>query len=342
MIEKGLIDWISRDKGIVNRELIEKDLLLQGLLVSLAKSDYFKRNYAFKGGTCLTKAYFGYYRFSEDLDFTWMHPQMFENLSGKGVRKKLTQEVNQILALLETSAKEVGLDFKPEKSNDHYTQFGGGKRFATFKCWYKSTTTESESFIKIQINFVELLIYSPKIMDIKPLYSRGSRELEVLYPDNSGLATRRAELFVYDIREIAAEKIRAILTRKGIKARDYIDLYILDQKQTPISSVLEAAMKKTLFMLDYEKYAQNLFEKKFDQKTELGKEENLLINPVEKGFPIYTEKAQKILANAAETLRNEYTKTKSWSELTKPLKRAKKKVREEDVVDLVHRIRKEK
>ena len=119
MMDKGLIDWIARDKGITNRELIEKDLLLQGLLVSLAKSAYFNRNYAFKGGTCLTKAYFGYYRFSEDLDFTWMHPQMFENLSGKGVKKQLTIEVNQIIGLVETGAKEVELDFKPEKSNKH-------------------------------------------------------------------------------------------------------------------------------------------------------------------------------------------------------------------------------
>ncbi len=31
----------------------------------------------------------------------------------------------------------------------------------------------------------------------------------------------------------------------------------------------------------------------------------------------------------------------SWSELTKPLRKAKKKIREEDVVELVHKIRKE-
>jgi AbrB family looped-hinge helix DNA binding protein len=33
---------------------------------------------------------------------------------------------------------------------------------------------------------------------------------------------------------------------------------------------------------------------------------------------------------------------KTWEELTKPLRDAPKKIKEEDVVDLVHRIRKEK
>jgi len=33
---------------------------------------------------------------------------------------------------------------------------------------------------------------------------------------------------------------------------------------------------------------------------------------------------------------------KTWAELTKPLREAEKKIREEDVVDLIHKIRREK
>jgi predicted nucleotidyltransferase component of viral defense system len=66
--------------------LIEKDLLLQGLLLQLSKSKYFSEKFVFKGGTCLTKAYFGYYRFSEDLDFTWINQKAFE---GKPEKQKI-------------------------------------------------------------------------------------------------------------------------------------------------------------------------------------------------------------------------------------------------------------
>ncbi len=71
-IEKEMLNWLSDKLKIQNIALIEKDLLLQGLLIKLSKSAYFSENFVFKGGTCLTKAYFGYYRFSEDLDFTWV------------------------------------------------------------------------------------------------------------------------------------------------------------------------------------------------------------------------------------------------------------------------------
>lgn len=48
---------------------------------------------------------------------------------------------------------------------------------------------------------------------------------------------------------------------------------------------------------------------------------------------------------ADSDFRNKKTKILSklsWSELTEPLRKAKKKIREEDVVELVHRMRKEK
>ncbi|HZX19690.1 MAG TPA: nucleotidyl transferase AbiEii/AbiGii toxin family protein, partial [archaeon] len=91
MIEKEMLNWLSDKLKIQNIALIEKDLLLQGLLNELSKSEYFSENFVFKGGTCLTKAYFGYYRFSEDLDFTWISQKNFENKTEKQIRKILSQ-----------------------------------------------------------------------------------------------------------------------------------------------------------------------------------------------------------------------------------------------------------
>ena len=65
-----VIDYLATETGIGDKSLIEKDLFLHLLLYELSKDRFFKENLVFKGGTCLIKCYLGYYRFSEDLDFT--------------------------------------------------------------------------------------------------------------------------------------------------------------------------------------------------------------------------------------------------------------------------------
>ncbi|NJE26450.1 hypothetical protein E3E22_07440 [Thermococcus sp. MV5] len=65
------IQLITEKSGIKKPELVEKDIVLQTILKNLYLNEYFSQNYLFKGGTCLVKCYFGYYRFSVDLDFTF-------------------------------------------------------------------------------------------------------------------------------------------------------------------------------------------------------------------------------------------------------------------------------
>jgi predicted nucleotidyltransferase component of viral defense system len=67
----GFIDQVSQDIKYTHKEIVEKDLYLHDLLSNLFSDQYFKENFLFKGGTCLVKCYLGYYRFSEDIDFTW-------------------------------------------------------------------------------------------------------------------------------------------------------------------------------------------------------------------------------------------------------------------------------
>lgn len=86
MMRKELIDYLAEKLHIDARELIEKDLILHRILIELISNSHFAENYAFKGGTCLMKCYLGYYRFSEDLDFTWIDQRIFENKSGKQIR----------------------------------------------------------------------------------------------------------------------------------------------------------------------------------------------------------------------------------------------------------------
>ena len=64
------IDQVSQDIKYTHKEIVEKDLYVHNLLSNLFSAQYFKENFLFKGSTCLEKCYLGYYRFSEDLDFT--------------------------------------------------------------------------------------------------------------------------------------------------------------------------------------------------------------------------------------------------------------------------------
>ena len=153
MIKKEFIEFVSGKTGIDKLSFIEKDILLHSILSDLIKNREFKENIAFKGGTCLTKCYLGYYRFSEDIDFTYFKTKDFEGKSESQIRKIISEKTNTISEQISKIAEKLELDFKPEKNNRRYFEFGGGNKFTTFKLWYKSSISEIESFIKIQISF---------------------------------------------------------------------------------------------------------------------------------------------------------------------------------------------
>lgn len=308
MIPGSMIGWLADKLKIERKELIEKDMYLQGLLLELADSDYFSENFVFKGGTCLIKVYFGYYRFSEDLDFTWIKQSLFENKSENQIRRLLSREINRLLELFVSVSKKLELDFKPAKSNRRYVELGGSNRFATFKFWYEPTTSKTETFIKIQINFVEKIFCKPKKRKIDAIACKLEEQLEFLYPKYAKLATRSPKFFVYDLREIASEKVRALLTRRGFKTRDIVDLYVLSssKKGVSVESVKNLAFEKTRFMLRYQKYTDNLKHKNFEELFRPGDEQKLMITELDdERFKPFVKKTIKQLNTFAEELRNE-------------------------------------
>jgi predicted nucleotidyltransferase component of viral defense system len=305
MIKKELIDYISNKLDIKNKELLEKDILLHLLLVKLIKNKYFKDNFVFKGGTCLTKCYLGYYRFSEDLDFTYINQDYFNNKSEKRIRKDLSLIINDIIKILLKITKDLNLEFSDNKTNTIYYGFGANNKFTTFKIWYKSLVTNRKSFIKIQINFVELFKYkikNKKIINL--LESINKKEFLFLFEDMQELL-EYPKIKVYDIREILIEKNRAILTRRALKSRDFIDVYLilkyLDKKIKPFK---KSIIEKTKFMLDkYTKYKDNLkVRKELGFKYIIGEEERLLLKPINKKFHKFTKELSKTLDNFIKEL----------------------------------------
>lgn len=283
---------------------MEKDLILHQLLLDLSENDYFRENYLFKGGTCLIKHYLSYYRFSEDIDFTWREQGVFRDKSGKEIRRQLSGFIGRLGGIFEEIAKSRDLDFRCDKSNRRYVELGGGGRTLTFKIWYKSDILHRESFIKVQVNFVEELCFKPregKIRSLLMVAGKEAEELEFLYPELYEEYSAPVVLNLYDIREILSEKVRSILTRRGIKARDFVDIYlIIEKKGVNLGEVEEVIIRKNQFMLElYERFRNN-----FSEKMELlnsgeffigGDEKALLLSDLNEEFYGFVDEFVKFL-----------------------------------------------
>jgi predicted nucleotidyltransferase component of viral defense system len=163
----------------------EKDYVQHWVLSFLSRSGF---GGAFKGGTCLQKA-FGLPRFSDDLDFT---------LGGAG------EPDYESLSTFLSSAGFAVVSWKKEE---------GEENALTGRIRYRgplySGSTITEGVLTLQLSKREGLVLAPRAAIIRPPY-----------PD-----LLPYQLLAMDVSEIAAEKVRALLTR--VSARDLFDLYFL-------------------------------------------------------------------------------------------------------------------
>jgi len=302
----GFIDEISRIHNIKRRDLVEKDFLLHRLLQHLSEHPEFKENYLFKGGTCLIRCHLGYFRFSEDVDFTWGHQELFNGKTQKQVRKILSNKIDELGQFLESFAREEGIDFNCEKSNRKYIEIGGGNKTCTFKIWYTSKVLGITSFVKVQVNFVEHLCNPPLDIMVSCVVGEPPAETMALFPE-AGRYSKPLKLWVYGITEILCEKARAILTRMAVKARDFVDIYIIEREaNVSLQEHIDCTVEKVKFMLGlYQKYRDNLSEnKRLLESSEIfrwGEERTLLLKDVDdEDFYEYIAALEKQLLKIVE------------------------------------------
>ncbi len=314
-MRKDFVNQISEALKIERKDLIEKDFILHQLLLDLSKNDFFRENFLFKGGTCLIKCYLGYFRFSEDIDFTWKNQEKFKRMSKKEIRKYLSSVTNETGIIFEEIAKKRGLDFKCTKNNRDYVELGGGSKTLTFKIWYDSEILNSRSFIKIQINFVEDMRFPLAKNALKSLLERPVEELKILFPEEYKEYSEQIPFGTYDIKEIMCEKIRSILTRKGVKARDFADVYLISKKfGISPEDLKKDTVAKTVFALNlYAKYRNNFNEKKKLLKTKdifvWGHEKGLLLTEIdEKDFYAFLESFVRFLRDISEDIERQTVK----------------------------------
>ena len=216
-----LTSFISEESGVRNLDLIEKDVILHKILRETCSSTI-GGNYLFKGGSCLVKCYFGYYRFSVDLDFTWNDQEAWRELGKKRLRNELLNRIGEFGSILEEACSQLNLNFKSKLEDKKFLEFGGGGRMATFKLW------KGLELIKIQVNYAEKILFKPKNVIVKTLLDKAELEDdEKAYFEEFLKFYRPFQINAYDEREILCEKVRAILTRRAQKLRDFYDIFVL-------------------------------------------------------------------------------------------------------------------
>jgi predicted nucleotidyltransferase component of viral defense system len=306
-MRKDFVNEVARTQNIKRADLIEKDLILHQVLFDLSKNNFFHDNFVFKGGTCLAKCYLDYFRFSEDIDFTWKNQGSFDGKSQKEVRRYLSAVIDTVGENFEEISKRRDLDFRCLKDNRNYVELTGGDKTCTFKIWHQSEVLGRKSFLKVQMNFVEKLCYPFKSAELKSLISGNQKELILLFPEYQEY-TQKINFDVYDPKEILAEKIRAILTRQGTKARDFLDVYLINKEfGISLEEIFTCAVAKILFTLNlYARYRENLGEKKstiLSTPFNWGDEKGLLLKEIdEKDLYNFIEKLKAFLKKVIESL----------------------------------------
>lgn len=199
-----------REKKQVSWETIEQDYLLSWVLAGIASERELKEILIFKGGTALKKCYFGDYRFSQDLDFSVLSSLPEDNKLDQLLENACTRAMNL------QSEKGYPLIIKSERYSEKKPHPHDQKAFTILGQypWHRQPFTR----VMVEITAQEAILLPFK-------------ERKIIHDYEENL---HAFIKTYQLEEIVAEKIRAILQyaiklhERGwgrSRARDYYDLW---------------------------------------------------------------------------------------------------------------------
>ena len=181
--------------------LLEKDYYITILLDGIhSLSD----GLIFKGGTCLSKIYYSYYRLSEDLDFSMKLPAVDVT---RTTRSNLMKPVKE---KIRGFAKDRGMIVEGiEKAGRNVS-----KQYI-FYIEYGSVVIEKPQSIKLEIG----LRFNPYL-----LVSKKKVKHAFLHPFTKEPLFNVGSVNCFALKELIAEKLRAAATRLTIAPRDFYDL----------------------------------------------------------------------------------------------------------------------
>lgn len=192
--------WFTAADTLFSARLIEKDYFCSVLLNYLAARD---GSLAFKGGTCLTKVYAGFYRLSEDLDFAISTAVD----TSRGERSRLVVNVKDAVAALPAALPSFRI-VKPLKGANNSTQY-----LAVLA--YTSLLNRQEETIKIEVGLREPLFLPA---------ANGSAETILRNPITNEPMVAAIRPRCISKMEAFAEKFRAALSRREVAIRDFFDI----------------------------------------------------------------------------------------------------------------------
>ena len=190
-------------------EILERDYLLSWVLAGIGQVPVLRDTLVCKGGTALKKCYFGDYRFSEDLDFS--------SLEGIPVGEAMECAVGEVCdAAVRLLDEYAPVEITCERYTEQEPHPGGQEAFIIRARlpWQKHPQTR----VMIETTVDERIL--------TPVEKR-----RVIHEYGEPL---EAEVQVYSLEEIVAEKLRAILQQADMlerrgwirsRARDYYDLW---------------------------------------------------------------------------------------------------------------------
>lgn len=193
------VNYTAAETGFPSR-LIEKDYFCTVLLQHLAGAGC---GLVFKGGTCLAKVHAGFYRLSEDLDFTIPTPvdaSRAERSRRAAESKAAVAEIGERLPGLRAITALSGAN-----SSTQYIGVIG----------YTSLLGRQAETIKVEVGLREPLL-APVI--------RGEAKTLLLDPLSGSPMAPALILPCLSRMEAMAEKLRAALSRREIAIRDFYDI----------------------------------------------------------------------------------------------------------------------
>ena len=190
-------------------EVLERDYLLSWVLAGVGQTPTLRDKLVFKGGTALRKCYFGDYRFSEDLDFSALEGVP----KGEEMERMVREACETAIRLLEEYAP---VEVSCERYTEREPHPGGQEAFAIRARFPWQSRLQTRVMIEVT-------------MDERVLLPAERRQ--VIHDYGEPL---NAEVKVYSLEEIVAEKLRALLQQADMlerrgwsrsRARDYYDLW---------------------------------------------------------------------------------------------------------------------
>jgi predicted nucleotidyltransferase component of viral defense system len=219
--------------------LLEKDYYLSLLL---SRINDLSDALLFKGGTCLSKVHFSYYRLSEDLDFTMMLPK------GRITRAERRNTFKPVKENMRSFAKISGMTIE-----DDATGHSESSQYIYY-AHYDSALLGDKQSVKFEIG----LRFNPLMpIEKKKVYHK------FLHPFTKEPLFDGGTVNCLNLKELVSEKMRAASTRQTIAPRDFYDLgYLLkagfDFKDAELLRLFKAKLAEDGFDTDLQKYRHNL------------------------------------------------------------------------------------